>query len=215
MSQVLAGIGSGLLPATKLTDVIVTSNTTSSTSSISYPSDVKSGDVAVLFDGATGGSYSSSALAGFTPVDTAGGSVSRENLQYRLCDGTEGGTSISCINGGTNAKRLLIIRGNIPIKTITSTNGQHSNNGSANPAALTLTIVALDKPSVSLAAIVANGSALTLSMSPTALVSGAVNGITISGYKTWGQSDSPANQTVTSTASGTGRSLVVGHLVFS
>lgn len=105
-------------PDTVLRSLSVVATATSTTDAVVAPGDVRPGDILVMFDApdSTGSINTASVPAGFTILVNrpSSGWPTKVVASFRVCDGSEGGTTISGMNGDeTNAKILLQVRGNI------------------------------------------------------------------------------------------------------
>jgi sugar lactone lactonase YvrE len=101
------------------TSISVHTNVTAATTSITMPSTIIAGDLAVLFDTSTttSSSITPSGWALINGVTTTG---IRTNISRKLLTGTEGGSTITGM-AGTTRKVLVIYRGNTAINSITTT----------------------------------------------------------------------------------------------
>lgn len=117
-----------------ITSITNPSSSTSSSSTITAPSDLRMGDLLLLFDCASTSLSPPSAVtpSGWTQVDTQAGTSMRDSMCYKIADGSEASSSITGMNGGySNRKLLAVFRCNVPIvgvsistvsKTITASN---------------------------------------------------------------------------------------------
>lgn len=143
-------------PNFTLTDVVLSATATSTASTIVAPADIRSGDLLVLIDAPTypGSGSSGSSPAGFTTLASTafGGWFNGVQKSAKIANGTEGGTTITGMNGTTsNSKVLFVFRGNSSVASFTvlnpaesATNGNPgtlsvSNSGPIGPAILVCT----------------------------------------------------------------------------
>lgn len=142
--------------AGKIASVYLTATATSTSSTIVAPADVRSGDLIVLYDAPSypSGSPSGTPPTGFTTLASVafGGWSNGIILSAKVADGTEGGTTITGMNGTTsNAKVLYVFRGNSRINTFTVLNrAEVGTNG--NPGQITIGATGVTAPSVLLCA---------------------------------------------------------------
>lgn len=147
----LAGLGGGVANLSALTQPL---SATSVASTITAPTGIQAGDIIVLFDSAQNLSTIPATVVptGFTSIINAPSSLShREIISFKLADGTEGGTTITGMNGATsNRKVIFVFRGDIAITTVTPANAGNVTT-SGNPASTLVTSSAGIAPLVVLA----------------------------------------------------------------
>ena len=124
------------------------STVTSSSSNITVMSGVQSGDLLVLFDAGylnTSGTISNVIPSGFTSIGTITYQtwVPTENylittVSYKIANGTESGTTVTGINTFSEAKKLILYRGNKSISTVT-TKSVVSQSDDRGPLSRTIT----------------------------------------------------------------------------
>jgi hypothetical protein len=177
--------------------VFATANDASATSSITCPSNVVAGDLICFFEDAL--SASGQAIpSGFTLISGTLITNNRAVWSYKIATGTEGGTSITGMTGGTfYTKVLLIFRGDVPISAVTvaSVNQQAT---AGDPTAQTVTASSGVPPLVVLASYTTGtGPIATRTFSPAEdaeiIPAGALNTEYIK-YKIYNAS--PSNTTV-------------------
>ena len=80
---------------------------------ITVPSDVKAGQLLVLFDRAfSTGAITTVIPSGFTSIsNVTGGATHRRILSYKLADSSDPGRVLTGMNGGTNENKLLLVFG--------------------------------------------------------------------------------------------------------
>jgi len=131
--------------SSRLTTITQVLSSTSLTSTIDVPVGVVSGDLIVLLDVPLNSASPAPSLvtpSGFTNsginfIDSL--NVRRMALSFKIASGSEGGTTLTGMNGSTaNNKSLLVFRGNIPFVTATVLDvGTQATDG--NPTAQTVT----------------------------------------------------------------------------
>lgn len=102
---------------------------TSTASTIVVPNTIQAGDIAILIQVATStGTPTDVNPTGFTALSTNTGAIfgsfytNRTSTNYKILDGTEGGATLTGINGNTtNSKYLYIFRPNIPAASVSVT----------------------------------------------------------------------------------------------
>lgn len=135
-----AGISGG--PSVIMT--VLTQTTTSTANTIIAPASIIAGDLLMLFDWATGGSggaptsvYPSTFTGIQTNATTEGGADRRGNMSYKVAAGTEGGTTITGMNGSSSNRKIMVrFRFNIPLASV-SVVSQGGTLSNANQAAQT------------------------------------------------------------------------------
>jgi hypothetical protein len=110
-------VDTSLTPAVP-TSISVHTNVTSLATTITMPSTIIAGDVAVLFDFST--TTTSVTPSTWTLINGASTTGIRTNISSKLLTGTEGGSTITGM-AGTTRKVLVIYRGNTAINSITTT----------------------------------------------------------------------------------------------
>lgn len=123
---------------------------TSGGSTVTAPSDIRPGDVLALSDRANNSSGIPSTVTptGWTTPANANFSLTdhRSMFSYKLADGSEGGTTITGMNGNAgNNKIIAAFRANVPITSISAPafTGAMTDG---NPSAIVLSIAALQTP---------------------------------------------------------------------
>lgn len=138
-----------LPPRDILREVTLAASATSTAATITMPSGVRAGDLALLFDATAGGNSPRVVPAGFTSlyaIATTGGWGRHHGVAMRLITGaSEGGTTLTgsagTVDPGTGVvnsrKILLVFRGNVPIRSATYVPGV-STGSNGNPGTVTL-----------------------------------------------------------------------------
>lgn len=135
------GAGGGLKTLTQ-----VLSATSVNLATITAPVGIQAGDLIVMLDSPSALGIPPTAVVptGFTSIvntsATIGGTVGMRMIcSYKIAVGTEGGTSITGMDGSTaDDKVILVFRGNIPITTITPADTDGAMIGT-DPVAQTVT----------------------------------------------------------------------------
>lgn len=118
-------IGFGTRAQVALTTISQVLSGTSTLSTIAVPLGVQAGDLILLLDTAIAASAPASALpTGFTSISNSGfstgGDSIRHRASYKLANGTEGGVSLTGVNGAnSNQKEIYVFRGNVPATSVT------------------------------------------------------------------------------------------------
>lgn len=135
-----------------ITSITNPSSATSTTSTITAPSDLQAGDFLLLFDCASTSLSPPTVVTptGWTALDSQSGTSMTDAMSYKIADGTEAGSSITGMNGGySNRKLLVVFRGNVPfiaatiqskVKQITASNptSKTITSGSATTSILVI-----------------------------------------------------------------------------
>lgn len=120
----------GFFYAPRITEVVSITSTTSDTSSIAIPSDVRAGDLMILSNwcnilGAQNTSNPGSMTTAYSnsAVMTDGGGGISYRCKYRIADGGEGNGTLSVPNspGRQTGSVLMVVRFNIPVTSATPT----------------------------------------------------------------------------------------------
>ena len=119
------------------------SSATSSSSTVTGPSDIASGDILVLRDYASssGGAPSTAIPSGFTSLVNhaalnSGGFYERSILSYKLADGTEASASLTGMNGNDENKKVLVVFS--AGATTLATGGTGSSGSNGDPSSLAI-----------------------------------------------------------------------------
>ena len=202
----LVGFGAG---GAVLTSITQQSVATSTAQTITAPAGILAGDLLVLADFiADTGSVTAVTPTGFTNASNVTITLYRLMLSYKLAVGTEGGTSITGMNGNTfNQKVMYTFRGNVAATLLTpsTANGQATASAPTNQTVLASGGLA---PLVELAAYGGSTNSFTRGFSPSQDGSQEASGGTSDlwlYYKIYNAS--PANVTVTMTDAGTANCL--------
>lgn len=123
----------------------------STASTVTWPSGIQNGDLAVLLDFATGVAAAPATVtpSGFTLIGTSQAvKFHRANASYKKCDGTETG-SLTGMNGNSaNRKLLLIIRPSTGAAATWTPGTPSQQATTANPSAQTVTVASETVPVV-------------------------------------------------------------------
>lgn len=139
-------------PLGNLTALSLASTTTSTTSSLTAPSTIRSGDLLVFYDAPTNvsGAATPAAPSGFTLLRSAG-STGWDNtlaISAKIATSADAGATITGANGNNgNAKLLYVMRGNGKVKTFTAKNpvSTITNN---DPSTLNVVATGVTTPAV-------------------------------------------------------------------
>ena len=103
------------------------SHVTASSSTITVMSDVQAGDLLIFSDFATTDDFfyyenvpTQVTPSGFTIIKSQPGYASCWSIFYKIANGTESGTVLTGMNDAFERKRLILFRGNRPIRLITT-----------------------------------------------------------------------------------------------
>lgn len=184
-----------------LTSIAFETSAIAITTTITMPT-VALGDVAVLFD------YVISPAAAVTPSGwtspvSFGGAGERMVISWKLCDGTESGTTITGMNGSNRYKIIQTFRGNVPVTSVTTGSVNSEDSGNSGPATQTVTVSGVQTPLVIFGADGAVASENLTGSDPWTGTTTEVN--LIAGYKT--VNSSPSNHTVAAVDGGTNNML--------
>jgi len=130
-------IGFGVAQAV-LTSITQALSATSTASTITAPSGIQAGDLIVLLDKAANSFLTAPTAVtptGFTNASNVTSAITRQMLSWKKADGTEGGTSITGMNGSANNTKIIyVFRGNIAATTVTpsTVNGQATSAAPTN-----------------------------------------------------------------------------------
>jgi hypothetical protein len=198
----LAGFDAGFRTLSTLSQVL---SATSAASTITLPGGILASDLIVLLDYATNSSGLPTSVTpvGFTNLTNTPqtGGIRRVMVSAKIADGTEGGTSITGMNGTSqNRKGCLIFRGDAPPATVTGGGGtfEFTLNAPTNQAQ---NVSGFAVPVVVLAMYASTGSVTTRGMSPAK--DGEISQVSNQWYLAWKiYNTSPANTTISQSDDG-------------
>ena len=151
----------------------VAASSTSLAQTITAPNGIQAGDLLVLTQyAATAGGPAPTAVTptGFTNISSAAdnGNQARGMIDYKIATGSEGGASITGMNGSTdNAKVLVVYRKTPPIVAVTPTDIA-TEHTTGNPVSQTANASGGAAPLVVIAAFASNGFVDPRTFSPAA-----------------------------------------------
>jgi hypothetical protein len=147
----------------QVTSISYVTSATSTTTTVTCPT-VQAGDVAFFFNTAintTASAPTAVTPTGFSSVANAGTATTlgiSNRISYKICTGSEGGTTLTGMSGtSSNNISLVIYRGNIPATFITLTNNSSSAND-ATPTNQSITLSGTTGPYVAYAFYASSGS---------------------------------------------------------
>ncbi len=145
---------------TSITQVL---SATSTATTITAPRGIQLGDLIVFLDFSTAGTTPTSVIpTGFTAIGTSlTTGTDRQNVSYKLADGTEGGTSITGMAGTFRDKAMYVFRGNVAATGIVISSPINEQVTTADPTAQVVLSGAGAVPLVVLAAYSSNTSSIT------------------------------------------------------
>jgi hypothetical protein len=161
--NLLPGWNPGFIAGGRLTTLTQVLSSTSTTNTITAPSGIQAGDLIIMVDSGGGGVETNPPAdvtpSGFTRIGTSltfdGGTFGpsvRQNLWYKIANGTEGGVSLTGLNAVVaDNKVIAVFRGNKPISSvILSTPTGQATGG--NPTAQNIDAASGAAPLVAIAA---------------------------------------------------------------
>jgi hypothetical protein len=166
------GATGGLSPLTSI--AVAGVNFSESSASVAYPAglELQEGDAAIFFDfctrSPTNNNVQNVVPVGYTQLQTSTGNTfefepsefgkCRYTLSYRILDGSEIGTITGMIEDRNEEKFLMVVRGNVPIVSV-STHDYEFLGASSNPAAGTILATTGSLPLIALSQVIKTGTA--------------------------------------------------------
>lgn len=130
--------GSSEPPPAPLTTFSLADSSTSTSSSISVPAGVQAGDLILLADLCTGfGTPAEVVPGGFTKISSLSDSNFRFTASYKIAEGTE--TTLTGQTGSLVVKALALLRGDVPLASVTASTPQTRGPTPNDPSPITVT----------------------------------------------------------------------------
>jgi hypothetical protein len=192
----------------RVTNITFVTSATSTSPSITIPSGVLDGDLALLMTYANGGSTPADVtITGFTNVANSTAALTRMISAYKILTSSDGNTSIPGVDLSTDRMGLMIFRPNSPSYSITLS-AINSESTAGDPAQQTITVSSLASTPVIAATFMGTAGASTRSYGTT--TTEITIGASPSGfmsYLLYNQNNTLSNLTVDINDTGTATSL--------
>lgn len=196
----LVGFAAGGAP-TVMSSITFFASSDSTADTITAPANIQAGDLILLWDAALAAFAIPAAVTptGFTNIFSAGvldGTTGiRGMLSYKIATGSEGGSSITGMDGNTDRKIMAVFRGDIPA-TMVNVGDPDSNATAGDPAAQTITASGQSVPLIVIGVYRSTSTVDPRSFSPAEDAELAVTGQTTTYMKYKIYNSSPADVTI-------------------
>jgi hypothetical protein len=188
----------------------------SAAATITIPSSAAVGDLAVLFDYATGNPTPTDVVpTNWTGVATANSTnLNRLRVSYKIIAGGEPGSSVTGMDSTAEDKVMLVFRGDVPINTVTASTW-NAECTAGNPADQSVTALSQDTPLIVLGMAAINAGTAAFDVQTPAFTTTVANSEAdiLAGYRIYNAS--PVSHTIGKADQGADNGLASGYLICS